>query len=126
MEDKFKLIECNDSDVIEIANNTYKINRVRKALNKASNSSLGYALKNELKSQGIIISLDNSDALFNQGLSCEILNLGSSNWKKGKLRFKVSVEFYIEEDEPHKNNIISEPESPLDDLRRLINEENSK
>ncbi|MCV3215189.1 hypothetical protein OGM63_17000 [Plectonema radiosum NIES-515] len=37
--------------------------------------------------------------IFMQEVYCEVLNLGSKGWKKGKLRFKISVEFYLEEED---------------------------
>lgn len=54
--------------------------------------------------------------LLDEGLDCEILSLGAKKWRKGKLRIKVVVEFCP--DEPEK----VEPESPLDDIRKTINE----
>lgn len=58
---------------------------------------------------------------FKEGIDVQILNLGSKSWKRGKLKFKLSVEFYVEEEDRE----IKEPESPLDDLRRKINEATS-
>ena len=74
--------------------------------------------------EGVNIKLDDYVKWFGEGIDCEILQLGSTNWQKGKVKIKLSVEFYAEEDLPINNseNIkITEPESPLDDLRRLIN-----
>ncbi|MEH1945490.1 MAG: KGK domain-containing protein [Nostoc sp.] len=55
-----------------------------------------------------------------------MLTLGSPSWKKGKVKIKISVEFYIEEEDLQitnsNNSEITEPESPLDDLRRMIQE----
>jgi hypothetical protein len=48
----------------------------------------------------------------NEGLRCEILKLGSNKWKKGKVRINISLEFCPDEPE------ISEYESPLDEIRR--------
>ena len=66
------------------------------------------------------------ESIFNDGVNCEILQLGSQTWKKGKMRIKVTVEFYAEEDNvdisTNQANI-NQPESPLDDLRRMINQE---
>jgi hypothetical protein len=50
-----------------------------------------------------------------EGIDCEILNLGAKSWKKGKVRINVIVEFCP--DEPEE----MEPESPLDSERKLIN-----
>jgi hypothetical protein len=47
-----------------------------------------------------------------EGLECEVLNLGANQWKKGKVRIKISFEFCPDEPE------ISEYESPLDEIRR--------
>lgn len=41
-----------------------------------------------------------------EGLEAELLNVGSTTWKKGKVRIKVSIEFCPDE-----------PESILDDFR---------
>jgi hypothetical protein len=47
-----------------------------------------------------------------EGVECEVLNLGANQWKKGKIRIKISFEFCP--DEP----AVSEYESPLDEIRR--------
>ena len=61
---------------------------------------------------------------FEEGADVEVLKYGSQGWKKGKLRIKVSLEFCP--DEPEAEEIaasnkgeFSEPESPLDDIRRM-------
>ena len=46
-----------------------------------------------------------------EGVECEVLNLGANQWKKGKVRIKISFEFCPDESE------ISEYESPLDEIR---------
>jgi hypothetical protein len=128
MEENFKPINCNGDDVLEVGENIYKISKLLQALTKASNSSIAYRLQQELSSKGVNIQDSKSEVWFTKGLDCKILNLGSPSWKKGKLKFNISVELYIEEESEISNNItseISEPESPLDDLRRLIKEENS-
>lgn len=128
MEDKFKALNCNDDDVIEFGNNTYKISRFKQAISKSMNDFLARQLYNQLNHNGIHINQANSNSWFERGINCKILNLGSQTWKQGKVRFKMSVEFYIEEDIDNINSedsIIPEPESPLEDLRRTIYEENS-
>jgi KGK domain len=77
-----------------------------------------------------------------EGISCKVFKVGSTNWQAGKLRIKVSTEIihpYLQKDSLHSNrmkfttsklniNVIlefypdnpSEPESPLDDLRKMI------
>ncbi|MBD2566761.1 KGK domain-containing protein [Anabaena lutea] len=122
MEDKFKLIEFNDDDVIESNDWTYKFSKLKQALEKVSaNTSFLTAFWNVLREQKIYyIERHNyyNTECFTEGMDVKILNLGSQSWKKGKLKFKLSIEFYVEEEDTQ----IQEPESPLDDLRRMINE----
>lgn len=59
--------------------------------------------------------------LFDKGLEIEVLRLGAKGWRKGKVRFRL--EFIP--DEPEIEEIletqkISQQESPLDDIRRMI------
>jgi KGK domain len=49
----------------------------------------------------------------NEGIECELLNLGAKKWRKGKIRIKVSFEFFSDD-----------PESPLDDIQQSMAEGN--
>lgn len=128
MEDEFKQIECNNGDVLDFGDNTYKVAKFKQAIHTSSNSSLECTLNQELSRQQVKIkqSQDANLNWFQKGIDCEILTLGSLSWKKGKVKMKISVEFYIEAEDVQitnsKNSEIAEPESPLDDLRRMINE----
>lgn len=122
----FKKLNYSENDVFEIDDNTYKIAKFKKSLHQSFNSSLAYTLEQELGNRTIDISLN--DQVFSAGIDCHILTLGSDAWKKRKLKFKVSFEFYIEdnlETTNSKSSELVEPESPLDDLRYIINQENS-
>ncbi|MBW4576334.1 MAG: KGK family protein [Aphanothece sp. CMT-3BRIN-NPC111] len=64
---------------------------------------------------------------FSEGINGEILS-PNKEWKNGKVRIKVTLEFCPDEPDveetPVSNNLeISEPESPLDDIRKMINEQ---
>lgn len=66
---------------------------------------------------------------FENGINCEILNLGSEGWKKAKVSVKLTVEFYVESEETEEvsnnnNSEYIEPESLLNDLRQKFNQEN--
>lgn len=141
MEDNYYLQDCNDDDVLSFGEDTFKVSKFKKAINGAFGNNLGHQLNGQLSSyQGIRI---NDSILapkgvnepyarwFRDGIDCEILNLGSKGWKKGKVRIKVSVEFYVKEQEDSETIEsdaleISPPESPLDDLRQMINQENKQ
>ncbi len=61
---------------------------------------------------------------FSKGVDCEVLKLDDQGWQKGKVR--LSLEFCPNEpeiEETPTNEEIQQPESPLDDLRRMINKE---
>ena len=49
-----------------------------------------------------------------EGLDCEILKLGESSWKKGKVRVKMTIEFCPDEPETPVY------QSPLDEIYREI------
>ena len=65
------------------------------------------------------VNINPKDA-FGNGLDGEVLKIGAKGWQKGKLKIRVTAEFYPDEPE------ISEPESPLDDIRQMINQENQQ
>ena len=138
MEEKFSLQNCDEDDVLSFGDDTFKVSKFKRAVKRAFGNDLGYQFSRQFSSHGIKIN----DAIlapqgvnepyarwFNDGIDCEILQIGSKGWQKGKVRIKVSVEFYLEED---SEKLVSEPseielpESPLDDLRQMINQENQQ
>jgi len=68
--------------------------------------------------------LEAATKIFNEGIDCQFLNLGAKSWKKGKVRIRINVEFYAEENN-QENQIINiqnnSSDSPLDDLRKIMN-----
>jgi hypothetical protein len=134
MTNKFDEIDCKDDDVLSFGDTTFKVGRFKTVVKKLFGPEMGNTLSNGLKSQGV--QIDNkitmpsgkSDDLkrwFGEGVDCEILKIGYPGWKKGKVKIKVSLEFYMEDDNQKLDNqAITEPESPLDDLHRMINEQN--
>lgn len=108
----------------------FKVGRLRDALKYAftaggrSPSKVEAAIMETLKSTGLDLFLW---GLFGEGINCEILKLGAKGWGKGKIRIRFSVDFCPEEPEFEHTTAsnepeISLPESPLDDIRRMMNE----
>ncbi len=131
MNDEFKPLECNEDDVVLFGEDTtFKIGKFRRAASESfCDNNVVEKFVEQLSYRGVNLNMtklypDSYWSVCNNwgkdGLDCEILNLGSKSWKKGKVRIKISVEFLTQEDEPE----ISEPESPLDDIRRIINQDN--
>lgn len=145
MNNKFKLLECNDDDVVSFNGNLLKFAKLKSDLENEFRQKVNKLYANHDQGTGTverIFNLTNTsfgkcDLTINlsspkEGKECEILRLGAKTWQKGRLRTqafigffpntteKAKIQFILEfsPDEPE----ITEPESPLDDLRRMINE----
>ncbi|MDJ0735244.1 MAG: KGK domain-containing protein [Nostocaceae cyanobacterium] len=129
MNDKFQKVECSDNDVISFPGDvTYKIRKFQDALYKCLKASIGEEIIIQLNYEGIDIDPHTLHpdgcwkaykAIFNEGIDCEILNLGAKDWKNAKLKIAVNLEIYTE---ITPETTITQPESPLDELRRQISE----
>jgi len=117
MENNWYLQECTDDDVISSKEKMFKLGKFIDTLNYAFMHRVINAMNGAFQERKI--PTPNLQNLLGDGLECEILKLGSTGWQQGKLRLKVTLEFIPEEPE------ITNTESPLDDLRRMINEDNS-
>jgi hypothetical protein len=134
MNESFNKFECNDNDVISfLGDYTYKVAKIKRSIDQVRNQSIGNQFHHELKNKGIILNLEKlhpkgyhsaCEQWLNEGIDCEILNVGATDWKKGKMRIKISVEFLLEEEnatiDNESNSNPSPPESPLDDFRQMI------
>lgn len=126
------LIDYNENDVLSFPE-LFKVGKVRQAVNQASqNDGVAQALIGLASSKGVSISKINNlrppSELLDNGVDCEILRIGSKGWQKGRVRLKlqVTVEFCADEPEVEETQIrneleISQSESPLDELRKMIN-----
>lgn len=82
-------------------------------------------MKSVLAYHGRYRTNENLGKWMGEGADCEVLKFGAKGWQKGKVRIKVSIEFCPDEPEIEETPTeeIPQPESPLDDLRQLINKE---
>lgn len=67
--------------------------------------------------------------LFGEGIECHALKYKADGWESGKLRVRMIVEFCPDEPEVEETaapNLTKPgtPESPLDDIRQMMKEEN--
>ncbi len=67
------------------------------------------------------------DKWFSDGIDCELLKVGAAGWQKGKVKINLNVTLEFCPDEPEveeppasNEQEISQPESPLDDIRLMI------
>lgn len=135
MDDKFKLLNLNNDDVLSFSDQTFKISQINQRLqlgvDSINQSGYGSSLldifRNQLPIQAARINWQSTI------MNGEVLILASQSWQKGKIKIHVDIDnvkgklaimnVRVEfcPDEPK----IIPPESPLDDLRQMMNQENS-
>ena len=134
MKNSFYLEDCPNDDVLAFNDDTYKVGKFRKAVTQALKSEkigdqVNYLLANQYGVKAYANWNKCNVLWFGEGINCEILKLGSSGWKKGKLKIKVTLEFCP--DEPEVETVPNNSEdiqagSPLDDIRQAMTEENQQ
>jgi len=101
---------------------TYKVKEFLKALSRLIDTYDDTLTR--YKQNGVEFRVTKEKAgWFNEGIDCEVLKLDAQGWQKGKVR--LAIEFCPDEPEIEEtqNEEIPQPESPLDDLRQMINKE---
>jgi hypothetical protein len=100
--------DCGDDDVIAFGEAMFRSGKLKKAIGQSFDGSVGRAIDQKLRQHGleIPIRMIGSTRLanehcqwFDEGISCEILDLATRRWCKGKVKVRVSVEFSIEDTE---------------------------
>ncbi len=132
MQENFNLQNCSNDDALLVKDKAFKIGQVKEAVTKAFRGELAKILYDLLNSYGVQIDpgghvsgnkfYRHNHKWFDDGINCEILKIGAKGWQKGKIKIKVTLEFCPDEPEIEEAPEITQPESPLDDIRRMINE----
>ena len=141
MKDKCDFHNCANDDALSFGDAMLKVEKLKETVNRVlPEDALGQRLGELLSQQKLDIDVGLTTDLqrayekwFGEGIDCEILRVGAQGWQKGKIKLKLNVTIEFCPDEPEvedtpKNNQseTNQPESPLDDLRRqLLNQENS-
>ena len=133
---KFILLEDNE-DVLFFNSHAFKVNQLKQLLiNEIERRSYEISqfcyINIQYHSTNILGDINWESKV----IDCEMLKIGSQAWQKGKLRIKASIERVAKDNDPQKQittNVslefspdtpeITPPESPLDDLRQMINQE---
>jgi hypothetical protein len=114
--------DCGDDDVIAFGEAMFRSGKLKRTISQSFDGSVGRAIDQKLRQNGleIPIRMIGSTRLanehcqwFDEGISCEILDLSTRRWCKGKVRVQVSVEFYIE-DSGEKILLPNDLETPID------------
>lgn len=118
-----ELPSFSDTDIVSFqSSNTHKAGNVKEIVRRVFLNNYGQ-MTTEMKSA---LGIDWGGWL-NSGLDCEVLKVGGSKgWEKGKLKYKIVVEFYPDEPDeqefPTSNKQeVNQLESSLDDIRRTMN-----
>ncbi|HCF29146.1 MAG TPA: KGK family protein [Cyanobacteria bacterium UBA11049] len=136
MNSKFTPLNCDD-DVILLERDTFTVGRFKELSNHEIRNKLNYSINegsnNRYSNSALVFSscislgeqkISFTEIQFNSIKDCQILKIGSKGWQKGKLKInvcispqgchldKVCLEFCPDE--------LVEPESPLDDIRKLV------
>lgn len=132
-----------DADVLLFNKDTYIVSRLKELISQNFRQKFGTKLDNtNVTVSGTFQKLCINEVYFqaeditwqssSEGINCQVFKVGSTDWQTGKLRIKVSTEIIspLTSKEGIKLNITvvlefypnnpNEPESPLDDLRKMI------
>ena len=98
--------DCGDDDVIAFGEAMFRSGKLKKAIGQSFDGSVGRAIDQKLRQHGLEIPMrmigstrlaNEHCQWFDEGISCEILDLSTRRWCKGKVRVQVSVEFLVED-----------------------------
>ncbi len=137
MTDNFFLQNYENDDVVSFNSRIFKVGNIVQVIKSAFGHPLETALNQQLKSQNVEIQTEfyalevengRNKKWFGEGIDCEILKIGAKGWQKGKLRIRVTVEFCPDEPEIPETPVSNSPEinkseSPLDDIRQMMNQD---
>ncbi|MBE9044616.1 KGK domain protein [Pleurocapsales cyanobacterium LEGE 10410] len=124
------LEQCQDDDVLCHKTDLFKVGKIKDAIITAFATVIPNKLQEELSRQKIHIqptklvgegrksrlTYDNN-IWFKEGVNFQVLKAGSKGWQKGKLKINLTLEFIPDEPEEEK--------SPLDDVRKELEQNNS-
>ena len=119
-ENIFKHLEHENSKAVISFNNgtTFRINKFMENLNKFFIESVLNNLSEKLKQAGLGTP-PNHQGNWNRTVNAEILEPQSGEWKKGKVRMRVILEFCPDEPGEIEDNA-SHNGNSLDDIRQTI------
>lgn len=116
MENKFKSISSDDS-VLSLSLEDKWFNDYPMLTINQLTSKIKWTLR-----KYYALDENRKEDWFSDGISCEVLELGTKNWQEGKIRLKLTVEFCPNQPENNENTVNDSEESPLDDLRKAMNQ----
>ena len=143
MTEELNITDFNEDDILAFESASseerlVKASKFKQAVDEVLDCLVKNAFANSVDPQNLRIYTDlNLDAssTYNQavfilgqnheqeeGVDCKVFRLGSTGWQKGKVKLSFSLNFIPDESEPEKLLSVGQSESPLDDIRQMLNE----
>ena len=121
LQNNFQQIEHKDSKAVVSFSNgtTFRINHFMGRLNDFFIQNVLVSLSEKLQQAGLGTP-PNHQRTWNDSVDAEILEPHSGEWKKGKIRMRVILEFCPDEPEEINNDILQPDNNSLDDIRKTI------
>ena len=115
-----KQMEHEDSNAVISFDNgtTFKVSKFMEYINSFFKQSILNELEEKLRQTGL--GTPPSVNTWNTGVDAEILEPQSGEWKKGKVRMRVILEFCPDEPEDATINNVQQNSNSLDDIRQTI------
>jgi hypothetical protein len=122
--------DCSDRDVVAFGDSMFRAGKLKDSIIDTFDINVGKSIEQKLRLNGIELPVRmlspnhvsaTTNSWFEEGLDCEILSLEKQGWAKGKIRVKVEVEFYLEEEvatlsEPENNRALLPSRAEIEDL----------
>ena len=120
-ENKFQTLEHEKSNaVVSFDNGTaFRINKLMEHINRVFAKLVLNNLSEQLKQAGLGTP-PSYGGNWNKAVEAEILEPQLGEWKKGKIRMRVILEFCPDEPEEVKNNDLHHNINSLDDIRQTM------
>ena len=121
-ENSFKQIEHEDSNAVVSFNNgaTFKVMRLMTYINSFFSKLVLSDLPKQFEQCNLGTPPTYKVDWNKSGVEAEFLEPKSGDWKKGKVRMRVILEFCPDEPEETKDNNSSDNSNSLDDIRQTI------
>ncbi|QSJ17909.1 hypothetical protein JYQ62_03340 [Nostoc sp. UHCC 0702] len=144
MNNKSQLLDC-DTDVLLFDKDTYIVGRFKELITEQFRQKFCTPLREhhpDYSVSGILCKLCINEVKFKaediiwqssmEDIHCQVFRVGSTGWQAGKIRIKVSTEIINPSNSKHSGNLNikvilefcpdepTEAESPLDDIRKMM------
>jgi KGK domain len=126
-----EVVGIKEGEVLQFKENTYKVKSLLIKLDEMLLNRFGHPFTTWLNDAKIFIHrgwtpdstgyLQENPASFwlEEGIPCEALKLGSSDWQSGRVRIRFVLEYV---DDEGSENSSDDHDCPLDEIRQMVEE----